>query len=77
MYTQAYANLDEIRIVDTNCLEIKVVAGFLNYKICKLMFKSNLPKDSIIQFKTHIERYRNFTGFKELIFEHFAWLSVQ
>ncbi|XP_039440432.1 trafficking protein particle complex subunit 11 isoform X1 [Culex pipiens pallens] len=76
-YRQTYANLDEIRIVDTNCLEVKTIAGFVNYKICRLFFKLNAPKDSISHFKNHISKYRNRTGFKELLFEHYAWLSVQ
>lgn len=69
--------MDDIRIVDTNCLEMKTVAGFINYKICKLMFKLNAPRDSIGHFKNHIDKFRSRTGFKELIFEHFAWLSMQ
>lgn len=76
-YTQAYANLEDIRVVDTNCLEIKTVAGFINYKMCKLMFKLNLPRDSITQFKAHIEKYKARTGFKELLFEHYSWTSLQ
>lgn len=76
-YTQSYANLENIRVVDTNCLEIKTVAGFINYKICRLMFKLNLPRDSITQFKAHIEKYKSRTGFKELLFEHHGWLSSQ
>lgn len=69
--------MEEIRIVDSNCLEIKVVAGFLKYKICKLMFKIGSPRDAIKQFRTHIDKYRTTVGYKELAFEHFAWLSVQ
>lgn len=76
-YTQAYANLEDIRVVDTNCLEIKTVAGFISYKMCKLMFKSNLPRDSITQFKAHIDKYKSRVGFKELMFEHQNWLSQQ
>ncbi|XP_053683190.1 trafficking protein particle complex subunit 11 [Sabethes cyaneus] len=76
-YRQTYVNLDEIRIVDTNCLEVKTIAGFVNYKICRLFFKQNHPKDSISHFKNHIAKYRSRTGFKELLFEHYAWLSVQ
>lgn len=64
-------------MVDTNCLEIKTVAGFINYKMCKLMFKLNLPRDSITQFKAHIEKYKSRTGFKELLFEHHSWMSLQ
>lgn len=45
--------------------------------MCKLLFKSNLPKDSITQFKNHIEKYKHRVGVKELKFEHFSWLSVQ
>lgn len=75
-YVAAYAHLDEIRIIDTNCLEIKTIAGFLNYKVCKLMFRT-VPRDAIDHFKAHIERFRSRTGFKELLFEHYAWLSLQ
>uniref|UniRef100_A0A182PS03 Trafficking protein particle complex subunit 11 n=1 Tax=Anopheles epiroticus TaxID=199890 RepID=A0A182PS03_9DIPT len=76
-YRQTYTFLDDVRIVDTNCLELKTVAGFVNYKMCKLFFRLNAPKDSISQFKNHINKYRQRTGFKELLFEHYAWLSVQ
>uniref|UniRef100_A0A1B0BI35 Trafficking protein particle complex subunit 11 n=1 Tax=Glossina palpalis gambiensis TaxID=67801 RepID=A0A1B0BI35_9MUSC len=76
-YTQSYATLDEIRITDANCLEIKTIAGFLNYKICRLMFKLKVPRDSINHFMSHIEKYKNRVGSKDLIFEHYAWLSTQ
>jgi hypothetical protein len=76
-YTHAYNNLLEIRIVDTNALEIRTVAGFINYKLCKLMFALNLPRDAISQFKAHIDRFKNRMGFQELSFEHYAWLSKQ
>ncbi|KAJ8940840.1 hypothetical protein NQ318_005286 [Aromia moschata] len=76
-YTHAYNNLLEIRIVDTNALEIRTVAGFLNYKLCRLMFALNLPRDAISQFKAHIDRFKNRMGFQELTFEHYAWLSKQ
>lgn len=75
-YGQTYASLDDLRIVDTNCLEIKTVAGFVNYKICRLFFKAS-PKEAISHFKNHIGKYRSRTGVKELLFEHYAWLSVQ
>jgi hypothetical protein len=41
------------------------------------MFKLNLPRDSITQFKAHVEKYKSRAGFKELTFEHHGWLSVQ
>ncbi|KAK7871870.1 hypothetical protein R5R35_006453 [Gryllus longicercus] len=76
-YLQAYNNLLEVRIVDTNNLEVKTVAGFINYKLCKLMFQQNLPRDAINQFRQHIEMFRNCIGPKDLAFEHCAWMSKQ
>lgn len=76
-YTHAYNNLLEIRIVDTNAMEIRTVAGFINYKLCKLTFNLNLPRDAISNFKNHIDRFREKIGFQELAFEHYAWLSKQ
>ena len=75
-YTQSYLYLDEIRVVDTNCLEIKTIAGFINYKMCRLMFKLNVPRDSITQFKNHMEKFKD-RGKPEIIFEHYAWCAVQ
>ena len=76
-YLQAYSHLLELRIVDTNILEIKIVAGMINYKLCKLMFQLSLALDSIRQFLKHIEWFKSRTGPKELIFEHHAWISKQ
>lgn len=76
-YNQAYEWLEELKMTDSNCLEIKVIAGFLNYKMCKLMFNIGSPRDAITQFRAHIDKFRNRVGYKELLFEHFAWLSVQ
>lgn len=64
-------------MLDTNSLEIKTVASFINYKLCRLMFNLNLPKDAISQFRSHIERFKSRTGSKELIYEHYAWMSNQ
>ncbi|XP_066143332.1 trafficking protein particle complex subunit 11 [Euwallacea fornicatus] len=76
-YLSAYNNLLEIRIVDTNAMEIRTIAGFINFKICKLLFTLNLPRDAISQFKTHVDKFKNRIGFQELVFEHYAWLSKQ
>lgn len=76
-YNQTYVGLDEIAVTNANCVELKTIAGYTNQKICRLMFKLNLPRDSITQFKAHIEKYRPLVGLKELSFEHHAWLSVQ
>lgn len=76
-YSQAYNNLLELRMVDTNALEVKTVAGFINYKLCKLMFQLSLPRDAIAQFRKHTEHFRNKIGPKDLAFEHHAWMSKQ
>ncbi|KAL4704139.1 hypothetical protein ACJJTC_012955 [Scirpophaga incertulas] len=76
-YMHAYNNLLETKVVDTNINEVRTVAGYLNYKLCKLLFALNLPRDAIAQLKSHIERYRNRIGSTELLFEHYAWVSRQ
>ncbi|KAF5298216.1 hypothetical protein FQA39_LY02640 [Lamprigera yunnana] len=76
-YTHAYNNLLEIRIVDTNAMEIRTVAGFINYKLCRLMFSLGLPRDAISQFRSHTDRFKTRIGFQELTFEHYGWLSKQ
>lgn len=58
-------------------MEVRTVAGFINYKLCKLMFALSLPRDAISQFKAHTDRFKNRIGFQELAFEHYAWLSKQ
>ncbi|XP_014475297.1 PREDICTED: trafficking protein particle complex subunit 11 [Dinoponera quadriceps] len=76
-YMQAYHNLLETRMTDANAVEIKTIASFINYKLCKIMFSLNLPKDAISQFRLHTERFKLKTGPKELMFEHHAWMSSQ
>lgn len=76
-YMHAYNNLLESRIVDTNTHEVRTVAGYINYKLCKLLFALNLPRDAIAQLKSHIERYKNRIGSTELLFEHYAWIARQ
>lgn len=76
-YMHAYNNLLETRTVDTNMHEVRTVAGYINYKLCKLLFALNLPRDAIAQLKSHIERYKNRVGSTELLFEHYAWIARQ
>lgn len=76
-YMHAYNNLLETRQVDTNIHEIRTVAGYINYKLCKLLFALNLARDAIAQLKSHIERYKNRIGPTELLFEHYAWIARQ
>lgn len=76
-YKQAYLNILDIRFYDTNILEIKTVAGIINYKLCQLFFEIKHPIDAIDQFRKHIDIFRIKVGSSELKFEHSAWLSKQ
>ncbi|KAI8419698.1 hypothetical protein MSG28_008386 [Choristoneura fumiferana] len=76
-YLHAYNNLLETRTVDTNMHEVRTVAGYINYKLCKLLFALNMARDAIAQLKSHIERYKNRIGPTELLFEHYAWIARQ
>ena len=58
-------------------MEFKAVAGFINYKLCRLCFNSDEPLDAINQFKRHIEIFSNEVGLKQLAYEHYEWLSRQ
>ncbi|BFZ15043.1 hypothetical protein BsWGS_18082 [Bradybaena similaris] len=76
-YKQAYGYILDLRMHDTNMLEIKTVAGFINYKICRLSFQHNAPLDAIAQFRKHIDFFKSKSGIPELSFEHSAWMSKQ
>lgn len=70
-------SLLDIRCFDTNILEIKTVAGIINYKLCKLLFEIKHPIDAIEQFRRHTDIFKIKIGPSDLAFEHSAWLSKQ
>uniref|UniRef100_A0A8C9TQZ2 Trafficking protein particle complex subunit 11 n=1 Tax=Scleropages formosus TaxID=113540 RepID=A0A8C9TQZ2_SCLFO len=76
-YRAAYSLIHELRTHETNILEIKTMAGFINYKICRLCFQHNTPLDAIAQFRKHIDLCKKKIGSAELAFEHAAWMSKQ
>lgn len=76
-YRTAYSLIHELRAHETNMLEIKTMAGFINYKICRLCFQHNTPLDAIAQFRKHIDLCKKKIGSAELAFEHPAWMSKQ
>lgn len=76
-YRTAYSLIHELRAHETNMLEIKTMAGFINYKICRLCFQHNTPLDAIAQFRKHIDLCKKKIGSAELAFEHSAWMSKQ
>uniref|UniRef100_A0A1B6BYJ1 Trafficking protein particle complex subunit 11 n=1 Tax=Clastoptera arizonana TaxID=38151 RepID=A0A1B6BYJ1_9HEMI len=76
-YSQAYSNLLDLRVIDTHIMELKTVAGFIVYKLCRLLFALSQPRDAISQFRSFIDHFRSKIGPKELAFQHHAWLSKQ
>lgn len=76
-YRTAYSLVHELRAHETNMLEIKTMAGFINYKICRLCFQHNTPLDAIAQFRKHIDLCKKKIGSAELAFEHTSWMSKQ
>ncbi|XP_077464775.1 trafficking protein particle complex subunit 11 isoform X1 [Stigmatopora argus] len=76
-YRTAYSLVHELRAHESNMLEIKTLAGFLNYKVCRLCFQHNTPLDAISQFRKHIDLCKKKIGNAELGFEHAAWMAKQ
>lgn len=76
-YKQAYVNLMEIRPSITNIYEIMTIAGFVNYKICKLLFQQNDPRDAVSQFQKHVNIFRSKEYDDKLLFEYYAWMGKQ
>ena len=75
VYHMTYTQLQ-----DTKCKkpgEIKILCGFINFKICQLSFRTGAPLDAIAQFKRHIEHFKVYQGHRLLEFEHMTWLSQQ
>ena len=75
-YNHAYNYLMEIQVEDRNALEVKMVAGILNYKICQLTFVDS-PRQAISTFRKHIEIFRKHEGPRDLSFQHQHWLAAE
>lgn len=77
-YKNAYSYLTEnARIHDTNILEMKMIAGFLTHKICRISFELSQPVEAINHFRRHADIFKSKIGPADLAFEHKAWLSKQ
>ena len=76
-YTSAYLLLLESRVTEHNSCELRAVAGIINFKICKLAFKLNLPRDAINQFRKHLDQWRSPPSPVSLSWEQAAWQSNQ
>jgi len=67
----------EVRPTIVNNFEIKTIAGFINYKICCLLFVQNDPREAISHFQKHINIFKHWEVTNGLDFEHLAWLASQ
>ncbi|KAF0310304.1 Trafficking protein particle complex subunit 11 [Amphibalanus amphitrite] len=76
-YQQGYAHLLELPTTDLTLCELKVVAAMLSFKVCRLAFRQNLPRDAIAHFRRHVELFRARVGPQELAVEHCGWLAQQ
>eukprot|EP00090_Calanus_glacialis_P046275 TRINITY_DN9003_c0_g1_i1.p1 TRINITY_DN9003_c0_g1~~TRINITY_DN9003_c0_g1_i1.p1 ORF type:complete len:1113 (-),score=443.03 TRINITY_DN9003_c0_g1_i1:88-3426(-) len=76
-YTASYQLLLESRLTEHNTAEIRTVAGIINYKICRLAFRLNLPRDAITQFRKHLDQWRSSPGPPQLSWEQAAWQAGQ
>ena len=76
-YQTSYTLIMESKFNDFNIVEFRTVAGYVNYKICRLCFKLNLPRDAIAQFRKHMDNFKSRQGVPELGWEHAAWQSTQ
>lgn len=56
---------------------MKIVAGYIAYKVWRLSFLLNLPREAIAHFRSHLDFFRLRIGHPLSKFEHHAWLANQ
>lgn len=78
-YQSSYSFLKQLHFTPTGAyaLEIKAVAGLLNYKICSKIMKLKGPAEAVEQFQSHLDSFQHTTGPVELPFCHDWWVSLQ
>ncbi len=78
MYNLAYTHiLETMYLSEDRIMEFKLIAGFVNYKICRLYFDSDEPLSAISQLRKHIDRFAREQGPYQLGYEHSEWMSRQ
>jgi hypothetical protein len=78
LYCSTYKYLKEVMVLsEDRIMEFKMIAGFVNYKICQLMFENNEPKNALGQLQLHLEIFRNERGSESLVFQHMQWMANQ
>ncbi|ELR24645.1 uncharacterized protein ACA1_172710, partial [Acanthamoeba castellanii str. Neff] len=76
-YLDGYINLANFAVERQRVMEIKTVAEYIHFKLCKLYFSTNSINDAVAQLERHIKTFRRVLGMAEKEFEHWAWLSRQ
>ena len=74
-YDQLTASLNQFPGVER--LEAKVVAEYLNYKLCAILVRMDSRGEAIRQFRGHLRSYKPQTAPAEVSFEHWAWVARQ
>eukprot|EP00123_Amoebidium_parasiticum_P013280 comp21872_c0_seq1/m.31288 comp21872_c0_seq1/g.31288 ORF comp21872_c0_seq1/g.31288 comp21872_c0_seq1/m.31288 type:complete len:1149 (-) comp21872_c0_seq1:208-3654(-) len=75
-YNSSYTNLFSIRNRADRAYEVKTVAGFINFKACKLLFQVNVWK-AIEQFRKHMGHFKEPPPGLEAALLHWSWASRQ
>lgn len=57
--------------------EIKVIADYINFKICKLYLDRGAVNDAVVQVHRHIKYFKPLVGDTQYQFQHWAWVSRQ
>ncbi|KAL6050118.1 Trafficking protein particle complex subunit 11, variant 2 [Balamuthia mandrillaris] len=76
-YTEAYKNIGAITDDRLRMMEVKIVADYINFKLCKLQFQAKNAYNAVNQFEKHIHAFRPSIGAAEKEYEHWAWVSRQ
>ncbi|EGG14687.1 DUF1683 family protein [Cavenderia fasciculata] len=55
--------------------ELRMIASFLNFKICKFYLWSNNSNEALQQFERHIRLFKIYHGPDEKQFGHYQWIA--
>jgi hypothetical protein len=78
-YLSAYNLLLEFKATEHNASEIRSVAGFISYRLCRLGFRLNMGREAIAQFRKHMDNFgrAGLSGPADMAWEHAAWQAGQ
>eukprot|EP01102_Stenamoeba_stenopodia_P018996 TRINITY_DN7057_c0_g1_i1.p1 TRINITY_DN7057_c0_g1~~TRINITY_DN7057_c0_g1_i1.p1 ORF type:complete len:1102 (-),score=294.74 TRINITY_DN7057_c0_g1_i1:121-3426(-) len=77
-YQKAYIGLRDVLRDKKNTQEVKVLADYINFKICKTYITmGNALGETVSHFNAHIRTYKNSPRPAEREYEHWAWVARQ